>query len=306
MFKKISVKDWIEVEDNPIQRDTEKHAAKAKHLLTPHASHQFVFAAQLPSGKLVKLDGHTRALMWRRKEVVAPPEVFVAVIPVKDRAEAEALYKDFDSKDALETIRDKVSGAFNRHNFEPRSTFLQAGNLQYALRIATGILMGGAASLGSGGQGKKVGTLTRILLETDVYSMINEFSYELHALDGFMLRSGAFPAGIIAAFMVSVRRHGHKVIPFWQGVFSNAGSKHGSQMDAIQATCELISRRRGHGGAAVAADLCSRALGGVEKWMEDAVMTRVPGPIDTADYLKGHEKPSERLIKARDIKAKAA
>lgn len=79
-YRKMLVEDWIKVEDNPIQRDTEKHAAKAKHLMTPHPSHSFVFAAELPNGKLIKLDGHTRALMWRRKDVSPPMQDGLRVI----------------------------------------------------------------------------------------------------------------------------------------------------------------------------------------------------------------------------------
>ena len=67
--RKMTVAEWIKVEDNPIQRDTEHHAAKAKHLLTPLPSHAFVFACELPNGKLIKLDGHTRALLWQRGQV---------------------------------------------------------------------------------------------------------------------------------------------------------------------------------------------------------------------------------------------
>ncbi len=76
--KKMLVEDWIKVTPNPIQRDTEKHAAKAKHLLTPHPTHSVVHAAELPNGKLIKLDGHTRALIWKRKDVVPPVQVTAA------------------------------------------------------------------------------------------------------------------------------------------------------------------------------------------------------------------------------------
>ncbi len=50
----------------------------------------------------------------------------------------------------------------------------------------------------------------------------------------------------------------------------------------------------------------ARALNAVNHWLEDETTTRLPGPMDMTDYLKGHEKPSERLIKAADVKKKAA
>lgn len=290
--KKMLVEDWIKVEDNPIQRDTEKHAAKAKHLMTPHPSHAFVFAAELPSGKLIKLDGHTRALMWKRKDVEAPVQVQVGIIPVKDKAEAEQLYKDFDSREALETQRDKVYGAFGKHNFDPVSSLLQTGSITAALRIAWAVLQGATVSRGTGGS-----PLNRV----DVYVMIDEFSYELHALDGFKLGTGQAPSAVIAAFLISYRKYGHKLTPFWRGVFGNTGSKIGSEMDAVQAIHELILKRRGSYGGSAMGDMCARCLMGVEKWLADETLSQIPRPLDTLGYLAGHERPNERLIKKNDI-----
>lgn len=296
-YRKMLVEDWIKVEDNPIQRDTEKHAVRAKHLLTPHPSHSYVFAAELPSGKLIKLDGHTRALMWRRKDVAAPMQVFVAVIPCKDKAEAEQMYKDFDSKDALETTKDKVYGAFNRHNFEPISGLLQTGSITAALRIAWGVHGGGTVSRGSAGS--QIG-------KSDIYTMIDEFSYELHALDGFKLQQGAVPSAVVAAFVLSYRRYGHKLTPFWRGVFGNTGTKLGAEMDGVQAIHELILKRRGSYGGSAMADMCARCLMAVEKWLKDESLTQIPRPLDTLGYLVGYEQPNERLIKKVDAERKRA
>lgn len=295
--RKMSVADWIKVQDNPIQRDTEKHAAKAKHLKTPLPIHAFVFACELPNGKLIKLDGHTRALLWQRGQVPSPGTVDVAIVPAKDLAHAEELYKAFDSKDALETMRDKVSGAFHRFGFEPQSALLQTGSITSALRIAYAIFLGGSASVGIGGRGP----ISKTTQRADVYTMINEFSPELFALDGLGLGPGQMNSGIMAAFLASFRRYSHKVTPFWVAVVGNKGSKIDGEMDAVQAVTEMIlARRRSYGGSA-AADMCARALTGVNKWLTDTMMTRIPQPMDTVGYLTGYEKPTERLIKAYDI-----
>lgn len=304
--KKMLVEDWIAVTPNPIQRDTEKHAAKAKHLLTPHPTHSVVSAAELPSGKLVKLDGHTRAYNWEHKRVAAPVQVMVVLYPVKDMAEAEKLYKDFDSREALETMRDKVSGAFSKHNFNPNSALLQMGNIVQALRMANAVRIGGtikmAATGGAGPEADKKSPKQKAAMSADVYDMIDEFSYELHALDGFMLRQGQITSGFMGAFFLSYRRYGHKVTPFWQGVFGNQGTKMGGQMDGIQAVAELILSQKGRGtnSRQTNYDLAARALRGVEGWLKDELFYRIPTPIDTTGYLTGHEKPTERLIKAHD------
>lgn len=302
--KKMLVEDWIKVPPNPIQRDTEKHAAKAKHLLTPHPTHSVVHAAELPNGKLYKLDGHTRALMWKRKDIVPPVQVTALIYPAKDMDEVEQLYKDFDSRDALETQRDKVAGAFNRHNFEPQSGLLLAGNVTFALRMATGILTGLTAKTSSSGTSHSRGPEEKksVVMKKDIYGMLNEWTYELHALDGFGLGQGGATAGVVAAFLVSYRKYGHKLTPFWQGVFGGTGTKAAGQMDAIQALSELIMQRRGkaYGGQSTA-DLCARSLMAVEKYLAEEMLSSIPRPLDTTDYLVGCEAPTERLIKSADI-----
>lgn len=311
--KKMMVEDWIAVKPNPIQRDTERHAARAKHLRTPHPTHSTVAAAELPGGKLVKLDGHTRALMWRRKEIPAPVQVTVIVYHVENMAEAEKLYKDFDSRAALETTADKVSGAYNKHNFDPQSDFLKSGGIVSGLRLAYGVLMGGSAKTFTAGGGNSRGDnkskdrrtdMQIATVAADEYFLINEWSYELHMLDGFGLGRGQVTSGILGAFLVSARKYGHKVTPFWTGVFGNGGSRTGGQMDGVQAVHELILANKGKGTTGNTrmhvADTAARCLNALEKWLKEEWLTSSPRPIDTAGYLVGFEKPNERLIKAVD------
>lgn len=310
--KKLMVEDWIAVEDNPIQRDTERHAAKAKHLKVFHLTHSVVHAAELPSGQLIKLDGHTRALLWRRKEIPAPTQVTVICYMVKDRAEAEQMYKDFDSRAALETTQDKVSGAYGKQNFEPASDLLKSGNIVTAMRLAYGILLGGSVKTFGAGGGAERATDRKdrrspkqlATAAVDEYGLINEWTYELHMLDGFGLRKGLVTSGVIGAFLVSARKYGHKVTPFWTGVFGNGGSRSGGSMDGVQAVHEMILAAKGMKGAANSrmhtADLAARCLNALEKWLKDEWLVTTPRPMDTLGYLVGHEKPSERLIKAVD------
>ncbi len=307
--KKMMAKDWQTVQSNPIQRDTERHAAKAVHLRTFHPTHAVVHAAELPSGKLVKLDGHTRALLWQRKEVEAPLQLNVVVYPVKDMAEAEQLYQDFDSTNALETTRDKVSGAYNKHNFEPQSPLLQFGNIVQGLRMAYGVLLGGSVKAAmAGGAGSRISPRQKEVAKANIYQMINEWSYELHTLDGFGLRQGQITSGMIAAFVISARKYGHEVTPFWQGVFANEGSKEGGQMDGIEAVAQMIAINKGRGNSSKmkVADMAARALMAIEKWRKDELLGRIPSPLDTTGYLEGHKRPSERLIKAADAAKRAA
>lgn len=138
----------------------------------------------------------------------------------------------------------------------------------------------------------------------DEYFLINEWSYELHMLDGFGLARGQITSGVIGAFLISARKYGHKVTPFWTGVFGNGGNRSGGQMDGIQAINELVLANKGKQGRANSrmhtADVASRCLNALEKWLKEEWLVASPRPMDTTGYLVGYEKPNERLIKSVD------
>lgn len=296
--KKMLVKDWISVRPCPIQRNTEKHAAKAKHLREFSPEHAVVHAAEL-DGKLIKLDGHTRALLWKRKEIEAPVQLEVIVYPVKTMAEVEKLYQHFDSRDALETTIDKVSGAYNKYDFEPQSGLLQSGNLVSALRMCQGVLMGGSVKTAQATGGDNRTPRQKIIAKATVYELVGEWKYELQTLDGFGLRHGQITAGIIGAVILSYRKYGHEVTKFWQGVFANKGNKTGAEMDGIEAVSQLIAIGKGRTWTKMKmADTAARALMALEKFRKDELLGRMPSPLDTTGFLEGHKRPTERLIKA--------
>lgn len=288
-LRKMKVSDWIKVQDNPIQRDTERHAAKAKHLLTPLSIHAIVYAAELPDGKLVKLDGHTRALLWARNQVRHPSEIECHIIPVDSMAEAKTLYQTLDSKEALETVTDKVSGAFNDLNFSPESGLLKRGAISSGLRSAWAIQQGMAG--GGGMANRKAGK------PYSVYDAVKEFSTELFALDTFEEKHFSPTTGIILAFILTARKHGSKIIPFWRTVFANGGAKKAGKMDPEQAVIELILERKGraHGGSAII-DIASRAVKAAEVWLEGGEFSKLPTPYDLTGYID-NKKPAVQLIK---------
>lgn len=280
--RKMSVDEWIATPANPIQRDTERHAAKAKHLLKPLPVHAIVWAAELPTGKLVKLDGHTRALLWERNQVARPKTVEVHIMSVKDMEEAAELYKTFDSRDALETTPDKISGALRGMGYVPVSSLVASGAIAYAMRLAW-----------VGVYGFAVDKRAR-----DIYQAINEFAAELIALDELEFRKGEASTGIMAAILLSYRKHGDKVLPFWRAVKEKAGTKSGGQMDAVQGLLEMVLSKKSKWGGQQAYDTLGRALASVEKWMEGETMAQYPRPLDVISYLdQKTSKPKYRLVK---------
>jgi hypothetical protein len=291
---KMSVRDWIAVEDNPIQRDTERHAAKATHLMTPLQTHAFVSAAQLPNGKLIKLDGHTRAFMWKRGDVLPPRQLLtVNIIAVKDKAEAEALYKTFDNSAALESLRDKVSGGFNRFGLDAQSPLLKAGSIGSGLKIAYAVLSGCSFTGGGHADGRP-----------DIYALIKEFQNEIIALDAFgpLVTLKACTTAVTAAFVLTVRRHGRVAIPFWAAYFNQQGVKAGGKMDGVQAVSEMmLERRKGKYGGSATAEQCARIVRGFEGWINDEKFQAMPRPMDLTGYLASQRRSAERLIKKADI-----
>lgn len=272
---RMTVSDWIGVPDNPRQRDTERHAAKAKHLMTPAPTHSHVAAAKLPNGSLVKLDGHTRALLWERRQVARPTHVEVTVIPVKSMDEAKDLYAHYDSKDALETATDKISGGFNEISFKPESALLKSGRIGSALRLGWVVLKG----------------WSKDTAPQNTYDMVNEFAAEILALDDMKLGKRAASTGIITAFLLSYRKYGDECVEFWRAVFADVGTKANGTMDAIQALNELILQRKGCHGQSAALDLCARALHAYEKYRNNEMLGIVPRPLNLSAYLaKGSSK----------------
>ena len=74
VIKRMGVRQWVNVPDNPRQRDTVRHAnkAKRKHLKEADEAHGIVFAAMLDGEITWKLDGHTRAYLWDTGELELP------------------------------------------------------------------------------------------------------------------------------------------------------------------------------------------------------------------------------------------
>ncbi|MBL8705817.1 MAG: hypothetical protein JNM30_13265 [Rhodospirillales bacterium] len=97
----ISPAEFISYPDNPRARNAEARSKSARHLRAKSPAHRYVFAAVLPDGTCIKLDGHTRAYNWE-KEITEPPiTAWCVYIPVQSETEAGALREHFDSPAAV-------------------------------------------------------------------------------------------------------------------------------------------------------------------------------------------------------------
>lgn len=211
-IKKMTVDEWISVSDNPIQRDTVVHAEKAKkaHLRTYSPTHASVAAAVLPGGRLVKLDGHTRALLWSQNHLERPPYVEASIYLVKNMDEAKELYTHFDSKEQTETFSDMKFGAFRDAGIDAWSGLVKRQNNASVFRK---LAPKGAT----------------------IYQIIYGWRREILLLDSVGFSKNSLKAGGILGSLVLLRCcQVDSVIRFLQDIQKNAGTKTRDGMDSVQ------------------------------------------------------------------------
>lgn len=225
---KMTIEEWEDVSDNPIQRDTVVHATKSSkpggHLSKPHETHRQVDAARLPNGKLYKLDGHSRSWLWS-EELLAPPELLpggkgplvVTIYPLKTRQEVIEFYRTFDNSSATETQRDKLFGAFRIHKFYPKHGYLfHSSGLMGAIKYAC--------------FPDHPGMMRTLPFE----DMVKPWIKTLKSFDGGDFTNHyAFRSAVMLAAILTIRRDGNTALSFWQAYADGGGSKSAKSCDGI-------------------------------------------------------------------------
>lgn len=242
--KLMTIEEWSLVQDCPIQRDTERHAEKAKksHLKELAETHYRVSAAILPNGAIYKLDGHTRALLWGRNELERPPALLVDLYPAKDLDHVEKLYKQFDNKNAVEGTSDKKYGAFRQQGFTPSSNLIKHGGLVYAMDIL-------ASYSGTD--------------RSNIYSTIGFWIDDIQIIDQRAYSNSDFPSALVAALLVTVKADGEQAFKFWDSYSQGDGVKQGRERCPVQALLDVVHEKRMRnqmGGRANTKDLLGKAI----------------------------------------------
>lgn len=225
--QRMTVEEWVRVEDNPIQRDTQRHANKAtrKHLKHKCETHQLVSAALLPDGTMYKLDGHTRALLWSTGKLEPPADyVLVDVYNVASKGDVERLYRTFDGSSAAETAADRISGAFRRIGVTPDSGIFTNGGLSSALKLIHGC--------------------SSEELAVRINDIVHEWRHELLLIETYHLPHTKFLSGVVAAMLLSVRLHGPDAMEFWRAYTDGKGSNIEGVKDAVAALDECVKVAR--------------------------------------------------------------
>lgn len=225
---KMTVAQWLAVPDNPRQRDTVSHAEKAtKHHLKDYSATQAsVAAAVLPGGRMVKLDGHTRALLWSQDRLHSPPFVEVSIYLAKNMEEAKELYTHFDNRKAGEDASDVKFGAFREAGIAPTSGLIKHQNHASVFRNLCS-------------------------RDASIYKVVSGWKREIVLLDAIGFPKNGLKAGGVLGALVLLRFFPvDQVTRFLTAIRENAGTKTRDGMDSVQMyiTC---NDRRGDGHAEV-------------------------------------------------------
>ena len=262
--------EWISVPDNPRQRDTERHARKADHLKTLSPTHRAVAMAMTKGGERWKLDGHTRAWLWSRGEVQRPPTVIVTVYEVSGPKHAMELYEHFDNQKAVETATDQVSGAWREVGYHPTSSMLKRGSLTNALRIAQGCVRG----------------LRHPARDMSVYELVKIWIAEIKLFDSLAPNNNRFTSALVAAALMTFRKHKHEAIEFWVRYNDDAGEKIENAMDAVEALSRfMMETRKGPDASSKTYDIVGKGIAACEAHFEHKTYTRGFVARDATRYL---------------------
>lgn len=261
---KMTPQQWHAVLPNPRQRDTEGRASRALHLRASHPTHSIVFAAELPGGDLVKLDGHTRGYMWvNGMTSPVPSAVDVHVIPAKSMAQAKEMYGHFDSSKTVEKARDKVFGAYRESSISPESGLIKSGPITSAI--------------------KKLGS-------DDVYSLVKQWKRELEALDSLGIPAKKFSAGMLLGALIFVRVRGDRGLEFVSLVAADAGTRTAGGSDGVDAICRHAYGPGAKSGEMVIRDTAGRFVSAGEAWLAGRRYRQAVKSTDIKDYLARAKK----------------
>lgn len=264
---KMTVKEWCSVLDNPRQRDTVAHAKKASkaHLKSASITHKVVAAARLPGGSLVKLDGHTRALLWMDGRLDCPSSVECKVYDVKSMDEAKELYTHFDNKDSVEGARDQLSGAFREASINPSSGLLMHGGFTSAINKL-------------------------FPQKTTIYKMVREWKVEIEVLDSFGF-SKTMKGGFILGALVLLRTRRERITQFLAELASDNGVKTPGGRDGVEAFLSFLKEQSGKSTGEKAIHLIAGTLlTCADGYLAGKVFKRRPGVTDVSTYMREHGK----------------
>lgn len=216
---------FIDIVDNPRQRNTLTHARKAarRHLKNDSPTQLIVAVAKM-GGAYWKLDGHTRAYMWKTGKLTKPENVSVIVYEVDSIEDVKELYTHFDNQYASECVQDRMFGAINAADLKLTSPLLRSLKFSTSLHYFSAINW------------------------LDEYQKISVLADELKKIDSWNLNKMSLMNPILSYLIMSLlldEHDEHKLAEFAKRYTNKEGEKHGKYSDGPHALyLHLLDRRR--------------------------------------------------------------
>jgi hypothetical protein len=216
-------RQWLAIPDNPQQRDVKVRIAKgrATHLYRLDPAHKKVVVGLLPFGRMVKIEGHTRAFVWDNGMLHSgevPESVVVEFWRCKDLQAAKDLYDKFDNPVTEENGSDRVNGAANDAGINFESAIMKDGEISTALRELWSYIFA-----------KKV---KRDEKQSVISKAFMLFKQELQLLDNVITSRKKFPQPVIMAAIITLRADPAS-IAFWKKYADGHAFKFEGERDAI-------------------------------------------------------------------------
>jgi len=285
----MSVAEWAALPDHPRGRDAELQARKAHWDLARTACgavaerQRRVEAAEF-EGRVYKVDGHARALLWNTGQLPDPGTVFATVYRCRNRDELNALYATYDTQDAAVTMYDRVTGAYREQGLLLRSRRLRRG----AIADALGIAMRGVAR----GEDAEGGTME----DFDVYEAVRLFSPELRLLDTVDPQPETFHTGIVSAALLSLSLE-PATLEFFNQLSQAGGNMKDGLLDPVQGMLRILGKIKEKGTGRIKLrqeQLCATTLGAIELWQK--------GETAPGFWSKGRYEPVHLLKVVRKVR----
>lgn len=243
--------DFIAVPDSRIQRDTEARAPKMRKILKEKflPSQLDVQIAVLPDGERCKLNGHTRAFLWREGSIPTPEFVHVTEYKVNSYEEADELYRTFDNAKSVETAADKTYGAMRKLDIKFTSTYSRNNKFISTLKL-----------------------ISKNSMHKDQEAMLAFWLDELYALDELHANNKFFIYPLAAAFLITARLYGPNARDFWKRVVEHSGIKDARGYDVVEALSLYVKKRvaeKNWGGGSSCTQLAGIAIGAFLEWQRD-------------------------------------
>lgn len=298
----MNIKDWISIDDNPVQRDTQIHAKKAlkKHLKITAVSHRTVAGAIDATGKQWKLDGHTRSYLWETGELKPDFDtVYVTWFHVQNVDQVIKLYREFDNVNAVETSRESMTGIYKY--FDIPNTGLAA-----RINAATALQQIYSGSGTESRNGNSFSSKIRERIYEDGRPFVEPFVEEFKIMASLRRPTQSrFNSGNAAALILTLaadRANNYKTaLNFWEQYVNDEGFMYKGKLNGVAMLSRVMNITTSKGLSKLRQTSLGMSLACYERYVAEEMTSKRPRAKDPMRYI-AEELPliSDKICELRN------